>query len=147
MDKIVLIVHMLAAFGVIGLILMQQGKGAEAGASFGGGASQTVFGSSGSSNFFSRTTAILATVFFATSFGLAVLSKQRSGVNIDEGIPTLIEQSANELPAVNDSDLPSVDSSAAADDSDLPNVDALVEAAQAKVDDAAKKAEQQPEPK
>lgn len=147
MDKIVLIVHMLAAFGVIGLILMQQGKGAEAGASFGGGASQTVFGSSGNSNFFSRTTAILATVFFATSFGLAVLSKQQSGVNIDEGIPTLIEQSANELPAVNGSDLPRVDSSAAADDSDLPSVDALVEAAQAKVDDAAKKAEQQPEPK
>ena len=63
MEKIVLIVHMLVAFGIIGLILMQQGKGAEAGASFGGGASQTVFGSSGSGNFFSRATAILATIF------------------------------------------------------------------------------------
>lgn len=134
MEKIVLIVHMLVAFGIIGLIMMQQGKGAEAGASFGGGASQTVFGSSGSGNFFSRTTAILATVFFATSFGLAVLSKQNANVNVDEGLPTLIEQPTVVLPETSNSDLPNVDlGNAAASEStgDLPSV--TVEAAETDV--------------
>ena len=64
MESIILIVHVLASVGVIGLILLQQGKGAETGASFGSGASQTVFGSQGSATFMSRTTALLATVFF-----------------------------------------------------------------------------------
>lgn len=142
MEKIVLIVHMLVAFGIIGLIMMQQGKGAEAGASFGGGASQTVFGSSGSGNFFSRTTAILATIFFATSFGLAVLSKQNASVNVDEGLPTLIEQPAVVLPEASNSDLPSVDlGNAAATEStgDLPSVS--VEEAETDVKAVAPKSE------
>jgi len=60
MENLILLVHLLTALAVIGLILLQQGKGAEMGASFGAGASQTLFGSGGSSNFFSRMTAILA---------------------------------------------------------------------------------------
>jgi preprotein translocase subunit SecG len=74
---IILIVHILAAISVIGLVLLQHGKGADAGAAFGagaaGGVSGSVFGAQGSSNFLSRTTAILATVFFVTSLSLAYL--------------------------------------------------------------------------
>ena len=72
----VLIVHTLIALGIIGLVLLQRGKGADAGAAFGAGASGTVFGSRGSGSFFSRATAILATAFFATSLTLAYLSSQ-----------------------------------------------------------------------
>lgn len=71
---ILLIVEVLSALGLIGLVLLQQGKGAEAGASFGGGASQTIFGSSGSGNFMTRMTAVFAAVFFLTSLGLAYVS-------------------------------------------------------------------------
>jgi len=88
MESIVLIVHVLLAAGVIGLVLLQRGKGADAGASFGAGASQTVFGSAGSANFLTRTTAILATLFFITSFTLAVISKQKAESEGDIGIPT-----------------------------------------------------------
>ena len=76
----VLIIHTLIALGIIALVLLQRGKGAEAGAAFGAGASGTVFGARGSSNFFSRATAILATAFFATSLALAYISSQRSGI-------------------------------------------------------------------
>ena len=79
---IILIVHILAAMGIIGLVLLQHGKGADAGAAFGagaaGGVSGSVFGAQGSSNFLSRTTAILATVFFATSLSLAYLHQSSS---------------------------------------------------------------------
>ncbi|WIO73797.1 preprotein translocase subunit SecG [Porticoccaceae bacterium LTM1] len=78
MENIILIFHVLVALAIIGLILLQQGKGAEVGASFGAGASQTIFGSSGSWNFFSKMTAIFATIFFVTSFGLAILAKEKS---------------------------------------------------------------------
>jgi preprotein translocase subunit SecG len=63
---------------IIVLVLLQRGKGADAGAAFGAGASGTVFGARGSSNFFSRATAVLATVFFASSLTLAYMSSQRS---------------------------------------------------------------------
>lgn len=71
-----LIVHTLIALAIIALVLLQRGKGAEAGAAFGAGASGTVFGARGSTNFFSRTTAILATLFFASSLALAYMSSQ-----------------------------------------------------------------------
>ena len=73
----ILIVHVFVAMGLIGLVLLQRGKGAEAGAAFGAGASGTVFGSRGSSSFLSRSTAVLATVFFATSMTLAFLASNR----------------------------------------------------------------------
>ena len=102
METIVIVVHLLVALAIIGLILMQQGKGAEAGASFGGGASQTVFGSQGGSNFFARATGVLAFVFFATSFSLAIIAKEKTGVSVDEGIPSVIEQPVveSEIPVV-----------------------------------------------
>ena len=90
METIVLIVHVLVAAAVIGLILIQQGKGAETGASFGAGASQTVFGSQGSASFLSRTTAVLATVFFLTSFGLAMLARQQADAISGAGIPAVV---------------------------------------------------------
>ena len=64
MEQIILIVHIVLALGIVFFVMIQQGKGADAGASFGSGASQTVFGSQGSGNFLSRSTAILATAFF-----------------------------------------------------------------------------------
>jgi preprotein translocase subunit SecG len=75
-QKIVLIVHTLIAILIITLVLLQRGKGADAGAAFGAGASGTVFGARGSSSFFSRATAILATAFFVSSLTLAYLSSQ-----------------------------------------------------------------------
>ena len=70
LETVVVVFHLLAALGVITLVLLQQGKGADAGASFGAGASNTVFGSQGSSTFLSKFTAILAAGFFITSLGL-----------------------------------------------------------------------------
>lgn len=74
MDTILIIVHVAVAIALVGLVLLQQGKGADMGAAFGSGASATVFGSQGSANFLSRTTAALATVFFLTSLILAYFS-------------------------------------------------------------------------
>lgn len=77
MQTALLAIHILVAIGIIGLVLMQHGKGADAGAAFGagaaGGASGSVFGSKGSTNFLSRSTAILATVFFLTSLSMAYM--------------------------------------------------------------------------
>lgn len=78
METIVWVVHLLAAAGVIGLVLMQHGKGADMGAAFGSGASGSLFGSSGSANFLSRATAVLATVFFITSLTLTYFSGAKS---------------------------------------------------------------------
>ena len=78
MQQVVLIGHTLIALLIILLVLLQRGKGADAGAGFGAGASGTVFGARGSSSFFSRATAILATAFFVSSLTLAYLSSQRT---------------------------------------------------------------------
>ena len=77
LHTILLIIHVFVSVGLVGLVLLQHGKGADAGAAFGSGASQTVFGARGSSSFLTRTTGILATIFFATSLSLAYLSGQR----------------------------------------------------------------------
>jgi preprotein translocase subunit SecG len=75
---LVLTVHILVGLAVIGLVLLQHGKGADMGAAFGSGASGSLFGASGSANFLSRTTAILATVFFLTSLGLSYMATNRT---------------------------------------------------------------------
>ncbi len=77
MEKLVLIIHVLAASGVIGLVLLQHGKGADMGAAFGSGASGSLFGVSGSSNFMSRATAVFVAIFFSTSIALAYMSSHR----------------------------------------------------------------------
>jgi preprotein translocase subunit SecG len=78
MYQVIIVIHVLLGLGIIGLVLMQQGRGADAGAAFGSGASGSVFGAQGSASFLSRTTAIFATLFFCTSLGLAFLSGQTS---------------------------------------------------------------------
>lgn len=131
MENLIILLHLLIALGIIGLILLQQGKGAEMGASFGSGSSQTLFGASGSGNFFSKVTAILAFIFFVTSFSLAILAKKNAGV--DDDIPALIESSAEtKAPAAVD-DLPTVDEQSASQsavEGDLPeaSAEAAVEA-------------------
>ncbi len=78
LHNIILVIHVLISVALIGLILIQQGKGAEAGAAFGSGASGTVFGARGAASFLTRTTAILATLFFITSLSLAYLATMES---------------------------------------------------------------------
>jgi preprotein translocase subunit SecG len=73
MESLLLVAHLVVAIAVCGFVLMQHGKGADMGAAFGSGASGSLFGASGSANFLSRTTAILATLFFLTSVGLTAL--------------------------------------------------------------------------
>lgn len=75
-QNIVLVLHVIIAVALVALVLLQQGKGADAGAAFGAGASGTVFGSKGSSSFLTRTTGVLATLFFATSLTLFVLATE-----------------------------------------------------------------------
>jgi preprotein translocase subunit SecG len=88
LHTLVLIFHVLVAIFIVGLVLLQRGKGADAGAAFGAGASGTVFGARGSANFLSRSTAVLATLFFATSLGLAYLGSQRKPVeSLLDGAP------------------------------------------------------------
>ncbi len=89
MDTIVTVVHFITAFLIIVLILLQQGKGAEMGASFGGGGSNTVFGSTGGGSFFGKLTAILAVVFFCTSLGLALFARNDASLNLSDQIPFL----------------------------------------------------------
>ncbi len=86
--SLVLTVHVLAGLGVVGLVLMQHGKGADMGAAFGSGASGSLFGSSGSANFLSRLTAVLAGVFFVTSLGLSYLAgaKSPAASSVMEGV-------------------------------------------------------------
>lgn len=78
MESIILVIHVLAALGVIGLVLIQHGKGADMGAAFGSGASGSLFGVSGASNFLSRSTAVLVALFFVTSLSLAYLAAHKS---------------------------------------------------------------------
>ena len=109
LHNIILVVHVLVAIGVIGLVLIQQGKGADAGASFGGGASATVFGSQGSGSFLTRATGILATVFFITSLSLAYISTQK--ITPTSVVDTVKEQK---------SDVPAVETKPAKPTSDVP---------------------------
>ena len=112
MEKLVLIIHSISALAIIGLILVQQGKGAAAGASFGSGASQTVFGSDGGSSFFTRATAVFATIFFVLSIVLAVMAKNNSKIMI-EGMPTPVP-AVQQAPAAQD--VPAVQTAPSASD-------------------------------
>ena len=89
-NTLALIAHVLIAASIIGLVMLQKGKGADAGAGFGAGASGTVFGARGSANFLSRSTAVMAALFFATSLGLAYLNR-----NVDVA-PSLLDKAVVE---------------------------------------------------
>ena len=85
LETLLLVVHLLVAVAVCGFVLLQHGKGADMGAAFGSGASGSLFGAAGSANFLSRTTAILATVFFVTSLGLTWLGTQHGSRDAVQG--------------------------------------------------------------
>lgn len=124
MDQIILAVHLLVALAIIGLIMLQQGKGADMGASFGAGASQTLFGSDGSGNVLTKATTWLVVLFFSTSFGLAVIADQRAapGDDLDLAIPQAVQEeimpAEQELPAIEE-DLPAMTGS----EDELPSLD------------------------
>ena len=105
-QKAVLIAHTLIALMIIVLVLLQRGKGADAGAAFGAGASGTVFGARGSASFFSRATAVFATLFFVSSLALAYLSTQatEAPASILEDAP-VVESEATDVPDLNE-DMP-----------------------------------------
>ena len=113
-QKAVLIAHTLIALLIIVLVLLQRGKGADAGAAFGAGASGTVFGARGSSSFFSRATAVCATLFFVSSLTLAYLSSQSqtAPTSLLEGAP-VAEEVTDIVPELNDDmpveDMPSLE--------------------------------------
>ena len=124
LETVIIIVHLVVAIGVVGFVLIQQGKGAEAGASFGSGASGTVFGSQGSSNFLSRLTAVLAALFFATSLGLAFYAKDRASTITQLGLPDPAVLEVQDQQRAVLEDVPQVESKeSAASDSDVPVVE------------------------
>ena len=97
MYQALIIFHVLVAIGIISLVLLQQGRGADAGAAFGSGASGTVFGARGAASFLTRCTAVLAALFFASSLGLAMLGDTKVGEEsfMDEAV---IEETIPDLP-------------------------------------------------
>jgi preprotein translocase subunit SecG len=103
MQTIVTVIHVLTALAIIALVLLQHGKGADVGAAFGSGSAGSVFGSAGSANFLSRTTAILAVVFFLSSMGLTYMSVQRT-----EHMGVMATKPAPAKPAPGDIPVPSV---------------------------------------
>jgi preprotein translocase subunit SecG len=114
-QTLAVVLHVLLAASIIGLVLLQRGKGADAGAGFGAGASGTVFGSRGSGSFLSRTTAILATLFFVTSLGLSYLFSQGTAptsvvdrVQTEQAAPAENNVPAGLLPSVPESAPPAV---------------------------------------
>lgn len=119
MQTVLLIILVLDALALVGVILIQQGKGADAGAAFGSGASATVFGAQGSASFLTRTTAILATIFFICSLGLAILSGQNQ---VRESVTEVVE-TTQAVPAEPDAtsadDVPVVPAAPA----DVPNAE------------------------
>ena len=102
-EQVILILHVLAAITIVALVLLQQGKGADAGASFGGGSSQTVFGVQGSGNALTQWTSVLVAGFFVSSLALAYFAKEQSRIGDDIII-----------------DIPAIESVSDAGDSDVP---------------------------
>ena len=123
---LLLVVHIAVALGVIGLVLVQHGKGADMGAAFGSGASGSLFGATGSANFLSRSTAALAAIFFVTSLALAYIqsNKPKTSSSVMENavnsssVPAPAAASNDEKPAVENAAV-SVDSGSKA--KDVPN--------------------------
>jgi preprotein translocase subunit SecG len=138
--SVVLVVQVLSALAVIVLVLLQHGKGADMGASFGAGASGSLFGSTGSANFLSRTTGVLAAIFFASTLALAFVANQRGTVTgssvLDRVAPTK-EAPKGEVPKA---DAPKTD----APKLEVPKVDAGMPDAKIEVKPADKPIEAKP---
>jgi preprotein translocase subunit SecG len=121
METLILVLHVLAALAIIGLVLLQHGKGADMGAAFGGGASGSLFGATGSANFLSRITAALATIFFITSLGLTWFSSHNTE---GKGVMAIPPQSQPPLtaPATAPAPVPATDKPAVDADSKAKDV-------------------------
>ncbi|VAX00530.1 Protein translocase membrane subunit SecG [hydrothermal vent metagenome] len=104
LHNVILIIHVLLSISLVGLVLIQQGKGADMGAAFGSGASNTVFGSQGSASFISRATGVIAALFFATSLTLAFLVTSNSTGPVSATDSLSDEQPKIEIPSVPKSD-------------------------------------------
>ena len=121
--EVLLVAYLIVALLLIGFVLIQQGKGADMGASFGSGGSNTVFGSSGSGNFMTRTTGILAGLFFLISLTLGAITANRESADDEWNnleVPAGVEQEV-ERPA--DQDVPVIEEAA---QNDVPAIDAEV---------------------
>ncbi|MES9946392.1 MAG: preprotein translocase subunit SecG [Candidatus Thiodiazotropha sp.] len=124
MQTILTVFHIFLAVGLVGLILIQHGKGADMGAAFGSGASGTVFGAKGSASFLTRTTALLATIFFVTSMVMAYFAAQR---NEQVGVMEALDQAPGvQVEEVQQSDIPPVPV-----ESDIPAIAPAAEPAEA----------------
>ena len=100
LETVLLVLHLLVAVSICGFVLLQHGKGADMGAAFGSGSSGSLFGAAGSANFLSRTTAVLAALFFASSLGLTWFATTRgapSGV-MQEGLMEKMAPKASDIP-------------------------------------------------
>ena len=101
--NVIIIVHVVIALAIIGLVLLQHGKGADMGSGFGGGASSSLFGATGSANFLSRATAVLATIFFVLSLVLAYLATtqpREAGSVVDRARTKPAAEKKSDVPAV-----------------------------------------------
>lgn len=126
MQALVLTIHVLLALTLIGLVLLQQGRGADAGAAFGSGASSTVFGASGSGSFLTRMTTLCAAMFFVTSLGLAIIAANRSdetGSVIDQAPAERAAPEQQQQPADQESGPADLPAQGASDGGDMPPVD------------------------
>ncbi len=129
--EILIVVYLIIALTLIGLVLIQQGKGADMGASFGAGSSATIFGSSGSGNFLTKMTTWLAVGFFVISLLLGNLTASKTkqvdewnnlAVSTEQATDTIPTESAEPAtPVVENTDVPAGDEATKADDSDVPN--------------------------
>ncbi len=137
MESILLVVHVIVALFIVALIMLQQGKGAEMGASFGSGGSQTVFGAAGTGNFFSRMTGIFVAIFFATSFILAMIAQSNVAPD-DEPIPVL-ETMIDDVPSIDiesaTGDVPELSIENSVDEVAAPVDNAALETSESKSED------------
>jgi len=99
--NLVVVVQVISALAIIGLVLLQHGKGADMGAAFGSGASGSLFGASGSSNFLSKSTALAAAIFFASTLGLASMGNNRTAAPAGGGVMERMATQGNGVPANN----------------------------------------------
>jgi len=125
MYQIIIVVHVLLGLSVIGFVLIQQGKGADAGAAFGSASSGSVFGAQGASSFLSRTTAILATLFFATSLGLAILVSHQEG-EVDLMDAPEVEEVFTDVPLIDEGNITPATESVPVLSDDMPATEETV---------------------
>ena len=97
--NLIVVLQVVSALAIIGLVLVQHGKGADMGAAFGSGASGSLFGASGSSNFLSKSTAVAAAIFFASTLGLAYFGTSRPHASVGGGVMEHVTVPANKVPA------------------------------------------------